>query len=120
MMTSRLAELQIDGLFGLYSHRISLNVKERITIIIGPNGRGKTVCLKFIEALFRKKYAFFSEIPFRSVQFTFTGGEKIRIETARRRDSTTPSVNFFLSTHDEEPNSWAPGIEHRDLSQELR
>jgi predicted ATP-binding protein involved in virulence len=47
MMTSRLTEFHVEGLFGLYSHKIQLNLKERITIIIGPNGRGKTVCLKF-------------------------------------------------------------------------
>ena len=56
-MTSRLAEFEIRGLFGLYSHRIRINLAERITIIIGPNGRGKTVCLKFIEAFFKKKFA---------------------------------------------------------------
>ena len=59
-MQARLTELHIEKLFGRYSHTVKLNHKERITIIIGPNGLGKTVCLKFIEALFQKKLPIFS------------------------------------------------------------
>ena len=55
-MVARLKEFRINHLFGLYSHIIPINLDERITIIIGPNGRGKTICLKFIEALFRKRF----------------------------------------------------------------
>jgi len=57
-MVARLKEFRINHLFGLYSHIIPINLDERITIIIGPNGRGKTICLKFIEALFRKRFFF--------------------------------------------------------------
>src|SRR5215469_5729104 len=81
-MKSRLSEFKIDGLFGLYSHRIPLNLKERITIAIGPNGGGKTVCLKFIEAFFRKNYAYLADIPYRLATFSFTGGEQITVQTA--------------------------------------
>jgi predicted ATP-binding protein involved in virulence len=80
-MTARLAEFRIEGLFGLYNHRIALHLQERITIIIGPNGRGKTVCLKFIEALFRKRYTFFTQIPYRTAEFLFSDGELITLET---------------------------------------
>jgi hypothetical protein len=85
-MNTRLQEFKIEGLFGLYSHRIALNLKERITIIIGPNGRGKTVCLKFIEALFRGRYSYFGDIPFRSAEFLFTDGETIRIERVDEKE----------------------------------
>jgi len=78
-MPSRLAEFQITDLFGLYTHRVALNLSERITIIIGPNGRGKTVCLKFIEALFKRNLRYFSDIPFSSAFFLFTNGEKITL-----------------------------------------
>src|SRR5580693_1588522 len=81
-MTPRLNEFRIDGLFGLYSHVIPLNNKERITIIIGPNGRGKTVCLKCIEALFRGRYGYFATVPFRSADFLFSGGEQITVRRA--------------------------------------
>ncbi len=85
-MTSRLTQFDIDGLFGLYSHRIPINLDPRITIIIGPNGRGKTVCLKFIEALFRKKFAYFREIPFQVARFRFSNGDVIEVTV--KRDAT--------------------------------
>ena len=71
-MLSRLSEFRVEGLFGLYDHRIALNLEDRITIIIGPNGRGKTVCLKIIEALFRNRYAYIADIPFRLASFHFS------------------------------------------------
>jgi hypothetical protein len=86
-MASRLVEFKITGLFGLYDHRIELKLKDRITIIIGPNGRGKTVCLKFIEALFRNRHSYFGEIPFRTADFVFAGGQKITLVRSEEMDS---------------------------------
>jgi predicted ATPase len=122
---SRLAEFKIKGLFGLYEHRIALNLKERITIIIGPNGRGKTVCLKFIEALFRKRYTYFIEIPFRTAEFTFSGGEKIileRTEETERRAAEGPnrSVSFTFSVPGKQPSTWKPATVDRRFRRELR
>ena len=125
-MTSRLAEFRIFGLFGLYDHRISLNLKDRITIIIGPNGRGKTVCLKFIEALFRRNFSYFPGIPFRTAEFTFTGGETIklqRLEEAERRGadgSSARSVTFTISMPERETTTWTPAALDGRLSRELR
>jgi predicted ATP-binding protein involved in virulence len=125
-MASRLAEFQIEGLFGLYSHRINLNLKERITIIIGPNGRGKTVCLKFIEALFRKNYTYFADIPYRVAKFTFTGGEKIIVEaveeSGKRSGETAPgrSVRFSLSARGKEINHWTPASIDKAIKRDLR
>jgi predicted ATP-binding protein involved in virulence len=123
---SRLAEFKIKGLFGLYEHRIALNLKERITIIIGPNGRGKTVCLKFIEALFRKRYTYFIEIPFRTAQFTFTGGEKIILErteeTERRAAEGSPSCSicFTFSAPGKQMSTWKPATVDSRFRRELR
>jgi predicted ATP-dependent endonuclease of OLD family len=125
-MKSRLAEFTIEGLFGLYEHRIALNLRERITIIIGPNGRGKTVCLKFIEALFRKRYTYFVDIPFRTAEFTFTGGEKIILErveeTERRASEGSParSIHFTLSIPGKETITWTQATVDRRLTRELQ
>src|SRR5262249_11647547 len=125
-MESRLAEFAIDGLFGLYSHRITLHLKERITIIIGPNGRGKTVCLKFIEALFRRKHDFFLDISFKTAQFTFTGGQTIRLERldegGKQAAEGAParSICYTLHIPGKDSHSWTPaGIDSR-LRREFR
>jgi energy-coupling factor transporter ATP-binding protein EcfA2 len=100
-------------------------MKEHITIIIGPNGRGKTVCLKFIEALFKKRYGYFAGVPFEYAEFSFTGGEKIslrRLESAdpQYRDKSAKAIEFRLSAPNQEPTSWVPGMVKSSLVRELR
>lgn len=116
-MTLRLAEFRIEGLFGLYTHRITLNSHEHITIIIGPNGRGKTVCLKFIEALFCKKFSYFKDIPFRVAEFRFVDGKKIRIEKAEDSSENQSeadkeggsNVKLIYSAPGKQDVVWSPG-----------
>jgi predicted ATP-binding protein involved in virulence len=112
-MVSHLTEFRIDGLFGLYSHVIPLNSKERITIIIGPNGLGKTVCLKFIEALFRRRYEYFLDIPFKTAQFTFSDGEKIIVETIdiSSDGQSTRAVRLTLLRPGNDALTWSATID---------
>jgi predicted ATPase len=123
-MASRLAAFTIEGLFGLYTHKILLKLDERITIIIGPNGRGKTVCLKFIEALFRMKTSYFGSIPFDSAEFAFTGGEKIRIRKIKeeKRGNTEKSsaeIKFTLAAPTQNEIQWTPSL-NDSFKRELR
>jgi len=124
-MTSRLAEFEIRGLFGLYSHRIRINLAERITIIIGPNGRGKTVCLKFIEAFFKKKFAYFRTIPFSMAQFTFSGGEAVTIVPSADGERTADGGSFqkmifTIEVPGNDTKSWTPGTMDNNLNREIR
>jgi energy-coupling factor transporter ATP-binding protein EcfA2 len=117
-MLSRLSEFRVEGLFGLYDHRIALNLEDRITIIIGPNGRGKTVCLKIIEALFRNRYGYIADIPFRLASFYFTGGEVVTLHRADEEASRT--LNFSLQRPEKELIHWTPAIVDARLAHELR
>ncbi len=45
----RIKEIIVKKLFGLFEHRIPFKLADRITIMYGPNGVGKTVLLKMIE-----------------------------------------------------------------------
>lgn len=122
-MVARLAEFTIVGLFGLYDHRIAFNLDERITIIIGPNGRGKTVCLKFIEAFFGKRFSFFAEIPFRSAEFIFTSGSRISVERSDEEGNPAldaKSVSLKLSGPGIDTLSWTPRVLDPRARRELR
>jgi predicted ATP-binding protein involved in virulence len=122
-MESRLSEFRVDGLFGLYDHRITLNRKERITIIIGPNGRGKTVCLKMIEALFAKNFGFFSDVLFRSAAFVFDSGERISISQVPKttvEESPDGTTEFRFEAPQRGPIIWRPSIGDARVSRELR
>ena len=44
----RIKQVSVTNLFGVFNHEIPLNLDDKITIIHGPNGSGKTVLLKMI------------------------------------------------------------------------
>ncbi len=41
----RIKQISVDGLFGIFDHVIPLKMDERITVIHGLNGIGKTAIL---------------------------------------------------------------------------
>ena len=53
----RVTEIGVHGLFGMYNHTIKLNSDERITIIHGINGIGKTIFLEMVNNFLLGKYA---------------------------------------------------------------
>ncbi|CRI63826.1 putative excinuclease ATPase subunit [Thiocapsa sp. KS1] len=60
----RVTEIAVKGLFGIFNHRIPLVHSDRVTIIHGPNGLGKTMMLKMIAALIDGRTAIFERVPF--------------------------------------------------------
>ena len=52
----RIVEIKVEELFGSFTHTIPLNVDERITIIHGPNGFGKTAILRLIDGGFELEF----------------------------------------------------------------
>ena len=75
----RLKSVVVDGLFDLYDHRIDLNLDERVTLLHGPNGVGKTVVLSMINALLCENFYYFMEIPFTRLQLAFDDGSTIAL-----------------------------------------
>ncbi len=69
----RLSLVRITGLFGMFDHSIKLNTDDRLTIIHGPNGIGKTVMLRMINALIRNDLKYFEAISFSSMELEFDG-----------------------------------------------
>jgi predicted ATP-binding protein involved in virulence len=67
----RVKTIQIDGLFGMFNHVIPLNTDQRITILHGPNGVGKTTVLRLITDLFSKRFYAVRTINYRSLRVEF-------------------------------------------------
>ena len=67
-----LNKLYIEGLYGLYDYTLDLTQGEnqRLKIITGPNGYGKTTVLQLIYALFGKDTDVFYKIPFSRVVYS--------------------------------------------------
>lgn len=78
----------MTNLFGIFNHEIRLNLDERITILHGPNGYGKTIILQMLDGLFRKQWERLRNVPFDEFLIEFEDGAVIQV-----KQKLKPSVN---------------------------
>ena len=76
----RLQRIRVDGLFGTYNHVINLNLQDRVTLLHGPNGVGKTVILGMISALLQERFDYFRRIPFSRFSLLFHDGSNLELQ----------------------------------------
>ncbi|ASF45067.1 AAA family ATPase [Methylovulum psychrotolerans] len=78
--SARIKSVSVTGLFHQYDHHIEFNQEERITILHGINGVGKTTVLRMINSLFTFRFVDFYEIPFLCFIVEKLNGDLIRLE----------------------------------------
>ena len=78
----RIRQVSVSGLFGIFDHVVPMRTAERITIIHGPNGFGKTSLLRMLNALFSSRYRDLVNIPFRQFAVEFDNGHSVVIRDA--------------------------------------
>ena len=92
----RVKSIKISGLFGLYIHHVNLN-DDRVTIIHGPNGVGKTVFLKLTHAFISGRYAEFAKVRFDTFEVMFSDGsvaELISVRPVEKNSADSITVKF--------------------------
>lgn len=92
----RVKRIQVEGLFGLYNHDIPLNAEERVTIIHGPNGVGKTVLLKMIAAVFGGRFENLTPIPFQKLAFELSNGAHLTIDIGEETRGKFSTIHTLL------------------------
>jgi predicted ATPase len=75
----RISQIEVTKLFGTFTHVININFDERITIIHGPNGVGKTTLLRLVNAVFNKQGDELRSIPFEELIITFDDKSILKI-----------------------------------------
>ncbi|MBD2160341.1 AAA family ATPase [Limnothrix sp. FACHB-1083] len=92
----KIQKISVDGLFDVFNHEISLNLSEKITIIHGPNGFGKTAILRMLNGFFNAQYSIFKKIPFRNFQIEFVNGDSVAIKgnTKDKMQSHLQDIEF--------------------------
>lgn len=75
----RLKAIRTDKLFGMFDHLIPLNLDQRITIIHGPNGFGKTAILRLIAGFFNRRYHDLYRLPFAALELQFDNDKSLTI-----------------------------------------
>ena len=95
-----LSEIHVSGLFGRFDHEIVFPQDERVTIIIAPNGFGKTMILRIIDVLFNQGIRGLVRLPFQEVGVRFADGSHLRVirtvplEFTPRKSSPQISLAF--------------------------
>jgi ABC-type thiamine transport system ATPase subunit len=115
---ARLSNFRAVGLFGQFDNNITLRTDQRITAVIGPNGRGKTVCLRLIDAFYKRRLSVFTSTDFDYLRFDFTNGSSVVVkkfpELVGEQPDTEPTASDMLplelvfSTADKKETSWRP------------
>ena len=95
----RLQRVEVDRLFGIYDHRIDLNLNDRVTLLHGRNGVGKTTVLRMINALLRGDITYFSRIPFTRFLLTFQDDSRLEL-TPTDSNTENEKATVTLTTGD--------------------
>jgi len=92
----RVMSMSVKGLFGVFDHEIPLKNAERVTIIHGPNGFGKTVMLRMIAAVADGSRAIFENTPFNEFCLSLDDGTSriIRRHLAEKPEGGPPVVEL--------------------------
>ncbi|MDZ8260168.1 AAA family ATPase [Nostoc sp. ChiQUE01b] len=101
----RIKQISVSGLFGIFDHVIPLNMDERITIIHGPNGFGKTAILRILNSFFNSRNAELKAIEFRNFRVDFDNNSSIEIikDADKAEESQKTSIGFKFYQPDSEP-----------------
>lgn len=81
--TMRIKRVEVQDLFGMFDHVIPFNLGDRITIMHGANGLGKTAILKMINGFFNSRYSDLRSTPFKEFRIDFEDESVIVISKGR-------------------------------------
>jgi len=94
--TQRIKQISVTGLFGMFNHVIPLHMEDRITIIHGPNGFGKTAILKLVNALFSRDSYTLENTPFDELIINFEDHDKLAILKTLSQSNENEKIDHFL------------------------
>lgn len=72
----RIRKIEVEGLCGRFHHSIELNEAERVSILFGPNGVGKTAILRLVDAFFSLNAYAMERVPFSALRVTLAAGNQ--------------------------------------------
>ncbi|MBN1541642.1 AAA family ATPase [candidate division KSB1 bacterium] len=92
----RITHICVKDLFGLFRHDIPLFTEERITIIHGPNGYGKTSVLHLLQSVFSDNSFHLIKIPFSELVISFDEGPEFKIlKKMHQQNRVTKEIRFL-------------------------
>ena len=92
----KISRIAVHGLFARFDHELTFDPFERITIMFGPNGIGKTTILRIINVLFNRSPRSLGRMPFKILHVFFDDGSRLTVDCTRDRSS--PFLTYDTST----------------------
>ena len=112
----RIRQVTVTGLFGRFNHVIDLDSDEKVTIMIGPNGSGKTMILRLIYALFNESPRRLMQIPFRNIRLSIDDGSILEAERSIDEEHDHNHIEIRLLAPGQTPLTYIPeGMSAADL-----
>ena len=108
-----ISKIVVNGLFDRFNHDITFNPGERITIIFGPNGFGKTMILRILHVLFNLSPRSLARMPFKELHILFDDGSSLTV--VRTPDESSPQLSYVTSDHQKKIFTPGPHIRAQDL-----
>ncbi len=96
----RVHTIEVEGLFNLYDHRIPLHSAERVTVVHGPNGVGKTVIFRLLDALFNQHLVTLAAWPYRRLEVDF-GSSRVVVCQKRGKREASARLEITFGDHHE-------------------
>lgn len=90
----RLKRIEVDDLFGVYNHHIDLDLDNRITLLHGQNGVGKTSILRMADAILRDDLARLKTIPFSRIMLGFHDGSTLELSVRAKSNEETHTLSL--------------------------
>ena len=103
--------LHVSGLFDSFDHELKFPRGERLMIMIGPNGYGKTMTLRIIDALFNHPTTRLTRLPFKRVTVSFDNSSTLVVERERMAKSKEEQLPLTISLFEgdnEVPKAFTP------------
>jgi predicted ATP-binding protein involved in virulence len=93
----RIQNIIVKGLFNSYTYSIKLNYENRATIIIGPNGYGKTTLLKMLSGLFNGNFYIFYRVPFTEFKIEFDNKTTIKLQKRKVKKGENEKIELLFT-----------------------
>lgn len=90
----RIRCIRVRRLFGLYNHVVTLK-NDRVTVLHGPNGVGKTVLLKLVNNFIEGRYSEIARVPFELFEIEFD--DQCVVEVQSTLDSVPRKMQITLN-----------------------
>jgi hypothetical protein len=106
----RIQKVAISALFGMFDHVIPMKMDDRITIIHGPNGFGKTVLLKMMADLLGGRFLALRFMPFESLRIEFDNRSALEVERAPGDGKRSAEIELQYTHRGESPRRFKPNF----------